>query len=76
MGREKVGEKVGEKLTAHQQKMIEEIRKDTFISAKKLSEHVGISKRKVEVNLAKLKRSGILKRVGPAKGGHWEVWHG
>jgi ATP-dependent DNA helicase RecG len=34
---------------------------------------VGISARKVEQNIAKLKVKGILRRVGPAKGGHWEV---
>ena len=27
----------------------------------------------VEWNLRKLKSEGIIKRVGPAKGGHWEI---
>jgi len=32
-----------------------------------------ISTTAVENNLAKLKAKKILKRVGPAKGGHWEI---
>ena len=41
--------------------------------AKELSEHVGISSRKIEQNIGKLKELGLLRRIGPAKGGHWEV---
>ena len=70
---EKVGEKVGENLTENQKKIVDAIRTDKYISAKKLASEVGISQRKVEENLAKLKHMGSLKRIGPAKGGHWEV---
>jgi ATP-dependent DNA helicase RecG len=34
---------------------------------------VGISKRKIEENIRKLKKLGFLKRIGSTKGGHWEV---
>jgi ATP-dependent DNA helicase RecG len=34
---------------------------------------VGISQRKIKENIAKLKERGYLKRIGPAKGGHWEI---
>jgi len=27
----------------------------------------------IEVNLNKLKEKGLLKRIGPDKGGYWEV---
>jgi len=27
----------------------------------------------VEKNIKKLKEKGLLKRIGPAKGGHWDV---
>ena len=70
---EKVGEKVGENLTKNQQKIIAHIRKNPSVSARELSELVGISQRKIEENIAKLKDMGLLRRVGPAKGGHWEV---
>ena len=70
---EKVGEKVGENLTENQKKIVDAIRTDKYISAKKLASKVGISQRKVEENLAKLKHIGSLKRIGPAKGGHWQI---
>ena len=70
---ERVGVKVGERLTINQIKILKEIDKDRFISAEKLSEKVGISKRKIEENISKLKKMGLLKRIGPAKGGHWKV---
>ena len=38
----------------------------------KLSEKVGISKRKIEENLAKLKALNAIKRIGGTRG-YWEV---
>jgi predicted HTH transcriptional regulator len=34
---------------------------------------LGITERSVERNLNKLQQEELLKRIGPAKGGHWEV---
>jgi len=34
---------------------------------------IGISTTATDKNLAKLKRKGVLRRIGPARGGHWEV---
>ena len=51
---------------------IEHIKMNSKISASKLSEAVGISKRKIEENLAKLKTMNMLKRIGGTRG-HWEV---
>lgn len=70
---QKVGEKVGEKITANQQKIIDSILKEPTISAKELSGLVGISQRKIEDNIAKLKEKGLIRRVGSPKGGYWEV---
>ncbi|MGD9157440.1 MAG: ATP-binding protein [Desulfobacteraceae bacterium] len=66
--REKVGEKVGEKLTRNQQSIIQEISNNPNISARELAEIVGITSRKIEENIKKLKNMGVLKRIGPAKG--------
>jgi len=33
----------------------------------------GISTRAIEKQLDKLKQKGIIRRVGPDKGGHWEI---
>jgi ATP-dependent DNA helicase RecG len=38
-----------------------------------LAEALGITTRGVEKQISKLRQEGLLRRVGPAKGGHWEV---
>jgi len=38
-----------------------------------LAETVGITPKGVAWQIDQMKKRGILKRVGPAKGGHWEV---
>ena len=70
---EEVGDRVGEKLTANQEAIVRAIINDPTISARALATIVGISSRKVEENIRKLKEQGRLIRIGPAKGGHWEV---
>jgi ATP-dependent DNA helicase RecG len=41
--------------------------------AREVAEQVGISHRKVEQNIAKLRKKYFLRRVGPDKGGYWKV---
>ena len=43
------------------------------LSAVALAERIGISAKAVEKHLSNLKVDGIIKRIGPDKGGHWEV---
>ncbi len=69
----KVGEKVGEKLTANQKTIVSLMQTNPYIIAKALSEKVGISVRKIETNIKKLKGLDYIKRIGPAKGRHWEI---
>ena len=66
----KVGSRVGN-LTDNQQLILEQIQLNNKISASKLSDIVGISKRKIEENLAKLKEQGVLQRIGGTRG-HWK----
>ena len=54
-------------------RIIELIRQDAVVSAESLGEALGITKRAVLKQIAKLKSRGRLRRVGPAKGGYWEV---
>ena len=76
-GVEKVGEKwtekLGEKLGENESKIIEQIARDNRITMVELSKKLGISEVAVYKNIKKLKQAGILERVGPAKGGHWEI---
>ena len=70
---EKVTEKVVEKVTENQQAIMREIREKPFVTASELSEMLGISLRKTQENMRKLRETGLILRVGPDKGGHWEV---
>jgi ATP-dependent DNA helicase RecG len=54
-------------------KILEAIRANKNVSAKEISQTLGISLRAVEKQLSKLKESGRLRRIGPAKGGYWEI---
>lgn len=70
---ERVTEKVPERVTENQRKIIEAISKNHNITIAELSQIVGISERKIKANIVKLKGKGLLRRVGPDKGGYWEV---
>jgi ATP-dependent DNA helicase RecG len=69
----KVGEKAGENLTDNQKMIVDLIANNKYATSIEISKKVGISHRKTQENLAKLKEIGILKRVGPAKGGHRQI---
>ncbi len=64
--------KVGNQLSENQKKIIENIESNPKISAAKQSAIIGISKRKIEENLAKLKQMKVIQRVGGTRG-YWEV---
>lgn len=67
----KIGNRVGN-FTDNQQIILEQIKLNNKISASKLSDIVGISKRKIEENLAKLKEQSVLQRVGGTRG-YWVI---
>lgn len=67
------GEGDGEELTANQQRILELLSQNPRIAAPELAEVVGITKRNIEHNVAALKKMGRLKRIGPARGRHWEA---
>jgi predicted HTH transcriptional regulator len=55
------------------EKIIALIRRNPVITRAEIAKNTGLSVRGVEWNLNELKKEGMLKRVGPDKGGHWEV---
>ena len=70
---EKQPEKVTEKVTENQAIIIREIGKDPFVTAIRLAEILEISVRKTKENIKKLQQKGLIQRIGPDKGGHWEI---
>jgi len=55
------------------EKIFHIIENNPQITQKELSEMTGLTRRGVEWNLSKLKAKGLIRRIGAAKGGHWEV---
>ena len=54
-------------------KIIDALNKNCFMTIPELAHMIGISTRSIERNLQKLQKDGRLRRIGAAKGGHWEV---
>ena len=53
--------------------IMELIAQDSTISTEEMAESIGISRKGIEWQMARLKTEGLVRRIGPAKGGHWEV---
>jgi len=49
------------------------INEDPYISATAIAQQIGITPRGVEKQISKLREKGIVKRLGPAKGGYWSI---
>ena len=73
---EKFGETTQKSSQRSSQKIIDLISGNRNITIEELATELGISGRAVKKQLAKLKREGAICRVGPDKGGHWEVVEG
>ena len=66
-------QKTREKPTKSREKIVALLSEDGKLSAATLAEKIGISPKAVEKHLANLKADGLIERIGPAKGGHWNV---
>ena len=67
---EKTRDKTREKT---RDKILELIRVDPGISMESIATSLGLTRKGVEWQVRKLKQSGLLRRVGPDKGGYWEL---
>ncbi len=68
-----LAERLVEGLAESQKKILLLVQAKSNISKKNLAVTVGISTTAIDKNIAVLKAKNLLKRVGPDKGGHWEV---
>ena len=66
-------EKLTEKLTETEQKIVVAIMKDGHITQGKLAKKIGIARTYVTKVMGGLQSRGVIRRVGPDKGGLWEV---
>ena len=56
-----------------QQKIIELVKEDAYITTQRMADLIGIDRSNIARAIKKLQHQGILRRVGPDKGGHWEI---
>lgn len=68
----RINVKVNVKVNVNQQKILDCIKRNSYITQKELGEELGISVVNINKNIAKLKTMGKLKRVGADKNGYWE----
>lgn len=62
-----------EKITDRTEKMLSLMRQSRTITQQELALSLGVSRSWVAAGLVRLKKAGRVRRVGPDKGGHWEV---
>ena len=70
---DRVTDKVTDDLTENQKHIVKLIQQNNQITSKELAEKIKISQRKIKENLRKLKEKGIITRIGPPRGGYWDV---
>jgi ATP-dependent DNA helicase RecG len=55
------------------QSILNAIRKNPKVSAAEIAMKVGLSSRAVEKRIKTMRENGIIRRVGPDRGGYWEI---
>jgi ATP-dependent DNA helicase RecG len=55
------------------EKILALLKANPELSAREVAEAMGITSRAVEKQISKLRDENRIRRIGPAKGGHWEV---
>ena len=68
-----LGEKLGEKLGETRAAIVKSMRDNPKVTVIELADALALSTTAVEKNIRYLKTNGYVKRIGPAKGGHWVV---
>ena len=56
-----------------QQKIVDLVKEDAYITTQRMADLIGIDRSNIARAIKKMQRQGILRRVGPDKGGHWEI---
>ncbi len=68
-----IGESSPKSSPKTEDQIVELMRTNPSISTEEIGNRIGITKRAVLKQVEKLKLKGIIERIGPAKGGYWEI---
>lgn len=71
---QKASQKVSQKTKMNEKsKIVELMRANSGIGTQQIADRLGVSRRTVTNRIRRLKEAGIVRRVGPDKGGYWVV---
>ena len=56
-----------------QSEILKAVHQNRFITQQELANRIGITPKNIRINMSRLKSKGLLSRVGPPKGGFWQV---
>jgi ATP-dependent DNA helicase RecG len=68
-----ITDNITENITDTQKEILKLIAVEPSITQQKISEAVGISRRNIIANMTKLKKAGVLKRIGTDRKGYWMI---
>ena len=68
-----LGENVAVNVAETVEKIVNILSQSPSATVRELSEILGLSRRGVEEQMKSLKQKGIIRCIGPDKGGYWEV---
>ena len=71
--RKKFTEKFTEQFTEKERSILCLISADNSMTSSEMAIQLGVSRQTISKTLASLKQKNLLRRIGPDKGGHWEV---
>ncbi len=69
----KITQKITQKITVNQQKIIDSIKNNPYITQEELAEIIGIARLNIIKNMKKLQEQNIIKRIGADKNGYWQI---
>jgi ATP-dependent DNA helicase RecG len=71
---EKASQKASQKTSQKtSQKIMELIMADPSITIESLARNLGITDRAIKMQIQNLKKKGLIQRIGPDKGGYWQI---
>jgi len=68
-----VVDNVVENVVENEQKTLALLKENNTLSAKEIANKLKITERTIQRYIKKLQEKKLIKRIGPAKGGYWEI---
>ena len=53
--------------------ILDVIRENNAISLKELAQKIGVASKTIQRDLGRLKSENVIRRIGPDKGGYWQI---